>query len=88
MRGQLSAPFWVLLTAQDVQKIVDKVASYTDVLHNSSYARYGPLYFFGSLAGLSNMVPPSEASGGGVFVAPTGTPWSSNRVCLVDTCGA
>lgn len=67
--------------------LANSVAAYTDVLHNASFASHGPLYFFAKLAGLSNLVEPSEAdAGGGVFVSATGKAWSGNRVCLADTC--
>ena len=67
--------------------LANSVAAYTDVLHNASFASHGPLYFFAKLAGLSNLVEPSEAgTGDGVFVSAAGKAWSGNRVCLVDTC--
>lgn len=63
------------------------IAQYSDPLYNSSIGAAGPLYFFASLASMSNMVSPSEAAGGGgVFVSPSGAPWSGHRVCLVDSC--
>ena len=71
----------------DSKKLANSVADYTDVLRNSSYASSGPIYFFAKLAGLSNLVSPTEASGGGtVFLSAAGTKWSDNRICLVDSC--
>ena len=63
------------------------IARWTGPLYNESISAAGPMYFFAMLAGMTDLVGPSEAAAGGsVFVAPSGKPWSGGRVCLVSSC--
>lgn len=85
--GAINAVTNDTLVEIDTAAVATALTRISGPLYNASISAAGPLYFFAMLAGMTDLVGPSEAAaGGGIFVAPSGVPWSGGRVCLAASC--